>query len=270
MNHPVELIKQLIIAGIKTVKQNPDKGLVLEQINTKDEHSIEMDVLLEKTYIDLIKKSNINADVYSEEIGLVQLHQQPEYLISFDPLDGSTNYKRGYSSLLYGSLFAVYRTADPKFSSLVACGAVEYNSSNYWLYDGISTTDSQGKPVKIFQFEVTPSTPIYVDLHYRQNFARYTKVSKQLFIRNEGATIGNLKRVLNGVAGAIAMYKMKPEEVGAIVGLIKGAGGVVIDSLGNDVLSKSFDISKGYEIIAGDKTIASLIAQLIEPKGIDY
>ena len=46
----VNLIQKMIKLGIKHVAQNPDKTTTLEQVNTKQQHPIEMDVFLEKAF----------------------------------------------------------------------------------------------------------------------------------------------------------------------------------------------------------------------------
>lgn len=259
-----DLIHMLIKTGIELVRQHPNKTQQLEQINTKDQHSIEIDVLLETAFIEVIKSANIKANIYSEEIGLITIHDNPDFLIAFDPLDGSTNYKLGKNTLPFGSLFAIFSMPAPTFSTVVASGAVEYTSGDYWVYDGKITKNQQGKTIEIVDFEISPSTPIYIDLHFRQKFELYTEVSKQLFIRNEGATIGNLRHVLNGVSGALVMSSMKPEEVGAVVSLIKGSqGGVVSDFSGQEVGVQSFETNRGYEIIAGSPTVAVTVSQYI-------
>lgn len=258
----IDLVKTLIEVGKKVVAENPHKNLVLEQINTKDEHSIEMDVLLEKTFIEKINESKIPMNIYSEEIGVVANYENPKYFISFDPLDGSTNYKIGKNTLPYGTLISIYEMPNPTMSEIVACGAIEYTSGDYWLYDGKETTDKDGSRVLINNtFEISVSTPIYIDLHFRQGFQNYEKVSKSLFIRNEGSTIGNLRHLLNGVSGALAMSKMKAEEVGSVVGLIKGAGGVVVDHQGHSLLTQNFNNVIAYQVIGGSENIVNCIQE---------
>jgi fructose-1,6-bisphosphatase len=77
-------------------------------INVKGDHQIGMDVRIEELLIEYIKENNLPVNIFSEEQGVINFHQNPKFLVAFDPLDGSTNSKLGKNILPYGLLIAFY------------------------------------------------------------------------------------------------------------------------------------------------------------------
>jgi len=55
-----------------------------------------------------------------------------------------------------------------------------------------------------------------------------------------GSTIGNLSYVLKNIAAGLGGVCMRPEEIGAIVSLIKGAGGIAVNHKGEDLGEEDF------------------------------
>lgn len=256
MNNFDEHIRRILLLGKKIISSNP---LLTEEVgttNAKGDKTIRMDVKIEKSIIDYIKTNNIPANIFSEEIGSVKFHSRPQYLIAFDPLDGSINYKIGKNIYPYGLLIAIYRGLTPILNDVIVSGAIEYTHNLCWIYKNKKTYDFEGKLINLSNnWIINESTPVYLDLAYKEGYKNYLPLAQKIFIRNTGSTIGNLSYVLSNIAAGLGGVCMRPEEIGAIISLIKGAGGITINHLGQDLGNEKFSPEKTYRILAGSKNI---------------
>lgn len=231
------------------------------QVNVKGDQTIAMDARLESLFIEYIQANNIPADIFSEEIGVVSYKGKAELLIAFDPLDGSTNYRIGQGMLPYGSLFAIYSSPQPKLSDLIAAGAYEATQDISWLYDGTKTVNLKtGKDVVLEQHvEINKKTSIYIDLYYQEALKLFYSTSGKMHIRWNGSNISALLYTLTGISTAMGAIGMRAEEIGAMVGLISGAGGVVKKTNGDSLLTESFAVDGRYPLLAGVGNVVEFI-----------
>jgi len=254
----------MLALGKNIINSNPLLTEEVGTINVKGDKTIGMDVKIEKALIDYIKKNNIPANIFSEEIGTIKYDGKAEYLIAFDPLDGSTNYKIGKNIYPYGLLVAIYKGGNPKLKDVLVSGAIEYSHDLSWIYSDNQTTDLKESPIKLKNDWVTDRyTPVYLDLYYREGYLAYTPIAQKLSIRNMGSTIGNLSYVLENIAAGLGGVCMRPEEIGAIVSLIKGAGGIAVNHKGEDLGEEEFSPDKTYQILAGAKNVINFALQQI-------
>lgn len=259
----------MIELGKEIILNNPILSEEMGTTNAKGDKTIAMDAKIEDALVEYIKKNNIAANIFSEEIGEIKFHADPKFLISFDPLDGSTNYKIGKNIYPYGLLIAVYEGTSPKLKDVVAAGAVEYSQNLIWYYDQGKTYTDTGEVVVLKpDWEVSKSTPFFLDLYYKEGYELYRPLAQQIFIRNIGSTIGNLSYVLSNIASGLGGVSMRPEEIGAIYSLVKGAGGITVDHKGNDIGENKFSPETNHQILAGAKNIVEhavgLLSQSID------
>lgn len=260
-----QIVQEMLEIGLQTVAKNPHATKEVGTTNIKGDKTIGMDVLVEKALIAYIKEKNIPANIFSEEAGDIKFHNQPKYYIAFDPLDGSTNYQIGKNIYPYGLLIAVYKGINPKLSDVVASGAIEYSRNLSWTYVDEKTYDQAGNPVVLkLDWEISRKTPIFLDLYYKEGYELYRPIAEQLFIRNIGSTIGNLSYVLSNIAAGLGGVCMRPEEIGAIYSLVRGAGGVTLDHTGKDLGEQLFSGNKTYQIIAGSKNIVNYAIKMLQ------
>ncbi len=259
-----QIIQEMLDVGRQTVAKNPRATKETGTINVKGDQTIGMDVLVEEALIAYVKEKNIPANIFSEEAGDIKFHKNPTYYIAFDPLDGSTNYQIGKNIYPYGLLVAIYKGLEPKLSEVVAAGAIEYSRNLSWTYVDGKTYDQTGNPVILKNdWEISRKTPIFLDLYYKEGYELYRPIAEQLFIRNIGSTIGNLSYVLSNIAAGLGGVCMRPEEIGAIYSLIRGAGGITVDHTGRDIGENVFSGSKTYQILAGSKNIINHAVKLL-------
>lgn len=225
-------------------------------VNVKGDRSIAMDVEVEKAYIGYVQKHKLPVAIFSEEAGTINFGNDPKFLLAFDPLDGSTNYRIGRGLLPFGTLIAFYNGLKPKLDSILAAGAIEYTRDSAWITDGRVTTDLSGQRIALkTDWPIDRSTPVYFDLYYREGYETYLSLAQKIFIRNTGSTIGNLSYVLSNVAAGVGGVCMRAEEIGAVYALIKGAGGIAVNHQGEDLGKENFHPEKTYPTLAGTKPV---------------
>jgi fructose-1,6-bisphosphatase/inositol monophosphatase family enzyme len=258
-------VKEMLSLGKKTILENPRLTKETGTVNAKGDRSIEMDVRIEQVFIDYLKKNNLPVNIFSEEIGILNFHPTPNFLIAFDPLDGSTNYKIGKGLLPFGSLIAVYDGVNPKLSDVIAAGAIEYTRDLFWIFDGEKTIDMKGNQVQLKDdWAVHHSTPVYLDLYYREGYEKYQTLAQKVFVRNTGSTIGNVSYTLSNVAAGLGGVCMRAEEIGAVYALVKGAHGVAVNHQGEDIGKELFNAEQTYPIIAGAPTIVEFAVEQLK------
>lgn len=255
-----------LVQNILTV--SPVKNTVIDKLNSNNEKSIEMDIYIENLVIDYIKSKHLPYQVFAEEGGHTRVSNNPRYYVTFDPLDGSTNYSVGKNFLPYGFLIAVYGNLEPKISDVICAGALEITNSLSWIYsEGKTLKLKDQTPTDITQ-KVIPDmhTPVYLDLYKKVNYDFYALFAQQVFIRNSGSSIGNLALTLEGVSTALGGSKVKPEEIGTIYALIKGAGGKIINQQGQDFGNITFSADNTYDILAGNPYVIDFLKRIIIKK----
>lgn len=263
MHELTQHVVQMLNIGRQTIKENPFLVEEIGTTNTKGDHTLEMDVKLETAFLDYIEENNLPVLVYSEEIGIVRPHPNPEIFVSFDTLDGSRNYRLGLGILPFGSLIAFYRGIKPKLKGVIAAGAIEYTTNRLYLFDNGQTIDENGNEVVLRNdWELDQNTQVYLET-YAEGYGKYRPVGNRLFVKNQGALVSSLIYVLGNAAAAMGGVAVKSEEVGAIYALISGAGGLVVNSKGEGIQNLALDHERKYDILAGDRSTVRLIAEML-------
>ncbi|MFA7300719.1 MAG: hypothetical protein WC069_00185 [Candidatus Shapirobacteria bacterium] len=260
MNDISQHIKTMLVLGYEASKHSQNLGKGIGKINTNGEETIELDKILEDLFIGYIKKNNLLWNIFSEEIGWIKFHPNPEFTIAFDPLDGSANYKYGKGLLPYGTLMAVYSGINPKLNDVVASGAMEFTLGKGYLFDGKETKDFDGNKIVLKNdWEINHSTPIQIDLYHKENFDKFSILADKLHIRWSGSVIGGLMYVLENSNAVFGAPMMKPEEIGAVTSLIMGAGGKIIGINNNDFMNLDFDTERKYALIGGGEKVVDFV-----------
>lgn len=258
-------VKSMISLGKEIVSCNPILSENVGTTNAKGDKTIAMDAKIEDALVEYIKKNNIPANIFSEEIGEIKFHNDPKYLISFDPLDGSTNYKIGKNIFPYGLLICVYKGINPHLKNVIVSGAIEYTQDLSWFYYEGKTYDKDGEQILLKNdWEVSKSTPIFLDTYYKEGYEIYRPLAQKLFIRNIGSTIGNLSYVLSNIASGLGGVCMRPEEIGTIYSLVKGAGGITVNHKGEDIGDNRFSPDINHQILAGSKKTINYAVSLLD------
>jgi len=249
----------------KFLHETPFSNQKINSINSNGEQSMAMDIKIENHVIEYIKSNKLPYKVFAEEKGDIELNNSPKYYVTFDPLDGSTNYSVGQGLLPYGFLISIYNNLNPKIGDVVSAGAFEYTTGNMWIYDQGKTYSLHNSKIVNINEIIYPDThtPVYIDLYRRKSYDLYSKIVEKVFIRNTGSTIGNLNLTLSKASTMLGGSVIKPEEIGSIYALIKGAGGKVINENGEDLGEISFNPDRTYDVIAGNTNVVNFVLGLL-------
>jgi fructose-1,6-bisphosphatase/inositol monophosphatase family enzyme len=253
-------IKEMLIMGFEVAKSSNNSGKGTGEINTNGEETIELDKILENLYIDYIKKNNLPWNIFSEEVGWVKFHPNPEYTIAFDPLDGSANYKFGNNLLPYGTLMAVYRGVNPKIGDVLASGAMDFTTEKGYVFDGNQTKDFDNNKIVIKNdWQIDRTMPVNFDLYWKKSYDLFSPLAEKIHIRWCGSVVGSLMYLLEGASAVMGAPCLKPEEVGAVTSLVLGAGGVVDWTGEMKLAEQSFDTDKKYGLIGGGEKVVDFV-----------
>ena len=229
-------------------------------INVKGDEVLAMDKKMEELIINYLKYNNLKVDVFSEEIGYISLCKKATHLVVFDPLDGSTNYQIGQNLLPYGLLIAVYEGLNPKLSDIKASGMFEVTSKRGFIFDGLITKNLEGIPVSIDKkWQIGRKTPAQFDFYYHEAIEKFGTLAQKVHLKWNGSNISSLLYVLCGISSVMGSVKMRPEEIGTDVSLIKGAGGKSVYLSGENIMNSDFGTEKIYPFVAGNKKVVDFI-----------
>src|SRR5258708_4699858 len=205
----VEYVKDILKIAEETLAANPNLTEQTGTINSKGDRQIAMDTKIEDEIIKYIKGKNLPFDIFSEEIGFVRFHEKPEYLITFDPLDGSTNFTldQGKGLLPHGAIVGIFEGVDaPKLKKIVAAGALEFTLKLWWVFDGEKTYDQRGDPLVLSQdWKIDRSTPFYPDLFKPEYYESYRNLLDNVVVKNTGSKIGYMTMFLSGVSSELVL-----------------------------------------------------------------
>ncbi|MEE2787449.1 MAG: class 1 fructose-bisphosphatase [Myxococcota bacterium] len=161
-NHPdargqlSALLTQIGVAGKLISAQVRRAGLIevwgaTGSTNVQGERVQKLDKIANDTFVEVLTRSGCVAGMASEEEDSyveVQANQKGDYLVVFDPLDGSSNIDVGVS---IGTIFGIFKHDAPKpvtlsaflrpGRELVAAGYIVYGSSTVLTYTAGQTVD---------------------------------------------------------------------------------------------------------------------------------
>jgi fructose-1,6-bisphosphatase/inositol monophosphatase family enzyme len=261
MNNYVENIKEILLIGKKLLIENPNLTKETGNLNSGGDKTIQMDVKIEQAIVHYVKEKNLPFDIYSEEIGYLNLTDDSKYILVFDPLDGSTNYRIGKNMFPYGLLVALYKGTSPKIRDIVSSGAYERTTDQGWYYDGTKTKIlANNQSIRLNKkWNINKSTPIHLDLYYKEPYKSFSSLPERIHIRWCGSNISSLLYVLTQTTSAMGALTMKPEEIGTIISLVKGSGGITVNHKGEDLEDQNFSINETYSVLAGNKDVIDFV-----------
>ncbi|MFH0737039.1 MAG: inositol monophosphatase family protein [Candidatus Micrarchaeota archaeon] len=190
--------------------------------------------------------------ILTEERGVVELGSSaPEFTLVMDPTDGSTNYKRGIESTAFSvALVPEGQPISPRYVEAAFIGSVW--SGNTWVAVKGVGASRNSNPCRASSVSDISEALIGMDLDFnmgeRWKWARVMPVIERChMIRRGGAASLDAAYVAHGGYDAIIDVRDKstPENFMAAYLIIKEAGGLLTDPLGNELPEMS-DLGKKY------------------------
>jgi len=245
-----ETIKESVIKSLaEAFKVHESLGASGEELLEKNqfgETALRVDIESEKAILNYLRELNFPIKVVSEEHGVTEIGNNPQYLGVLDGLDGSSVYKKERGTGRYSTMFGIFKTADPTYDDYMASGIMEHstgrlfiaskNAGAYIILDGESTPIHSDA-----RTELDPNMTINIDEYFDLNIKTFTEKLKGFKTQCLKASSAHYMSVANGEAGlALECTRKGNLEIAIAYGLIKEAGGVIVDMNGNSIGDKKY------------------------------
>jgi fructose-1,6-bisphosphatase/inositol monophosphatase family enzyme len=245
-----EPIKKLVVKSLeeafKVHESLGARGEELLEKNQFGETALRVDIEIEKVILDFLRERNFPIRVISEEHGVTEIGNNPQYLSVLDGLDGSSVYRKGRGRGRYGTMFGIFNSTDPTYDDYIASGIMEHSTGLLFIASKNSGASIilNGKTTPIHtdaRTELDPNMIINIDEYFDLNIKTFTENLQGLRTQCLKASSAHYMSVANGEAGlALECTRKGNLEIASAYGLIKEAGGVIVDMEGNSIGDKKF------------------------------
>lgn len=281
------LLTQLEYAGKIIASHIKQAGLVdilgeTGEKNVSEDNVKKIDVFSNELLTKTLHDSGQVAAVASEEMeDPLWINKNGNYIVFFDPLDGSSNVD---TNAPCGTIFSIYKNRGEllqKGSEQIAAGYILYGTSVMFVYsvgngvNGFTLDPSIGSFLLSHPSLTFPDSPSYYSVnehqastwpHPVQTFFTSVKATKGIKPRYIGAMVADMHRIL--LKGGVFLYPQdinNPEgklrlmyEVNPFSYLIKQAGGISLTTTGKDPLSISpASLHQRTPFLTGSPTLLS-------------
>lgn len=234
--------------------QQLDRIKVMEKA-TNDFFS-EVDIKVEQAIIKTIHKSYPNHSIMAEESGYHE-HEESEYTWIIDPIDGTTNFLKGYP--FYAISIAV------KHHNRIEHGVI-YDPIRHECFHASRGQGAKlnNTRIRVNQERLFEKTLIGTGFPFKstQTAAAYFQTLSDIFnkcagVRRTGSAALDLAYVACGRLDGFWEINLKPWDIAAGSLLIKEAGGLVTDLRGEERF-----LDNGQVVAGNPKTLKSLLQAL--------
>ncbi len=221
-----------------------------------------LDISVQEGMIKSLKRKKFPADVLSEELessvytGDGKRPEQPPYLVTMDPLDGTANANRerpSYSATVAVLKWDCDRDKDYSFKDVVAAGTVDLVTGDMWYADDRKCLKKVGgkwdasSTSKIV--DLNSDAHFIIDLHYPDNRKLFDRLPNVKF-RDYGSTAVHFAMIADGRLDGFVSLHQKSHELGPGYLLITKAGGIVTGGDGRLLDYKTYDFSASVPVVA--------------------
>ena len=282
MKESKENIEQILISSLKksyNVWQNLGKaGKETVQKNKFRETALRVDVEIEEEIINYFRTIDFSVQVHTEEHGVIDIGH-PQYLAVIDGLDGTRVFKNNREHGRYGTMLGIFAGHNPNYEDYLAGGVMEQASNR--LYSASRGQGAflmkDGQRIKISTSNKTNFSPdavkIYIDEFFEFNRITFSQKLEGFNLEpynpdKLGASSRSYVDLAAGKAEFVLECTRKGNlEIAASYGLIKEAGGVMLDFDGQSLgLKKYLDWGQKEQlpvITAANKKLAEKIIQYL-------
>lgn len=220
-----------------------ENGLQQVQKNQHGETALRADIECEKAVIDYLEFMKMRVRVRSEEHGVVNIGE-PEYTAILDGIDGTSLYKEARGVGKYGTMLGIFAGTDPTYADYLTCSIAQHATKRHLMGNkGFGAhTILPGPPRALqtsFYEKFDSSLNIYVDdAAYEMNRKTFTEPLRRKGFKTTCTKCSCMyyADVAEGLAHfALECTRKGNLELAVAYGLIKEAGGVMVDLDGNDI-----------------------------------
>ncbi len=251
----------------------------LEQVNKNQfgDTALRADVESEKAVLDSLKKDAIPVRVFSEEHGIVDIGV-PEFTAVLDGIDGTALYKKERGVGKYATLFSIFNGLDPVYNDYLVCGLMQHSTGRLFLgikgQGAFAISDKEIIPIKTSgNVDFNKQTKIHIDEAWETNRKTFSAPLSGFNTESKRASSLYYADVAEGLADfALECTRKGNLEIAANYGLIKEAGGVIVDLFGQDIGGRKyleFGINEQIPVItASTKVLADKLVEFLKEKKV--
>lgn len=236
------------------------RGSLNQVVKNKAEGEVtrSFDALIESMIIDSLTKTGIPLRIDSEELGIVELSDNPQYLVVLDPLDGSDMAARGIPLCSIAVSVVDIATREAVISRI---GEIVTGGQYFAGPNGFGHTFREMRPSSAVE-----CADAFVVLYAakRERIGRITEVaallSKCKMYLNYGGPL-DVARIATGQVDVVFEYVrgMAPRDTLAGMHILQSAGGVIIGGDGERVNGRVFVEGRRKFVAAGTERLARTI-----------
>jgi len=264
----------------KAVQNLGAAGLDQVSKNQFGDTALKGDVDAEEAVINILGKNKVPIKVISEEHGILVIGENPLYLGILDGLDGSGVYKKDRLGGRYGTMFAIYRGTDPTYDDYLYGGIIEHARNKLYF-----ASKKQGawviengarKPIHCSRSAaLSEKSRLYADTNFDEvyktnvvsNFVKRIGLQDITCMRSSAIHYADLSE--GNVDVVIEVTRKGNLEIAVAFPLIKEAGGEMVDSRGESLVSKKyFEFGQKNNLIVVSAATKSLADVVLDRTGV--
>lgn len=216
--------------------------------------ALRADIEAEKAIIKIFESKDLPVKMLSEEHGEQDFGENQQFLAVLDGIDGSGWYKKDRENGRYGTMFAIFNGTDPRYDDYIFCGIVEHATSRlFYATKGngsffIDLLTGEKQKITTSGQTVLDKEQITIKVDEEPNNAWFPLIQNFFLAKLSGykrphlaATSAHYVDLVSGECGLVLECTRKGNlELGVGFGLVKEAGGVIVDLSGKDIGDRKF------------------------------
>lgn len=222
-----------------------ERGLEEVSKNQFGETALRMDIEAEEAVLESFSRDGIPVRVISEEHGMVNIGD-PKFLAVLDGIDGTALYKKERNRGKYGTMIGLFQGTDPLYSDYLMGGVMQHATKRALVgireRGAFAISGNQEQPIRTSghsDFDV--KTKIYIDEYFEINRKNFSEPLAKFNTTYGIAASLHYADVAEGLADfALECTRKGNLEIAAAYGLIREAGGVIVDREGADLGSQKY------------------------------
>lgn len=262
------------------------KHITIKQVNPKGRDvSTNFDITSEQICIDYAIEHKLPVTIHGEELGRTDINNKPSYILYIDPVDGSTNFKRGIegSAVSIAGVKITDKSVSTENIEYALIGSIATGS--YWyaqreegaIYCGMfsrfkespirvsKNTDLNRSVIEMdldYQLDETAGKQENAELKLNELYTASKLISRVKNLRRNGSTAMGLAYVINGAVDAYVDVReiSTPENWLAAHLLVREAGGIFRDMKGKEI--KEINMTKSYNYVCCNNQ--EILEQILE------
>jgi len=239
---------------------------------------LKMDVGCERAIIDFLKKEKVPVKIYSEEHGLIQMVDDPKFLVVLDGLDGSYRFRDDWKNARSGTIFGIFDGVNPLYDDYLISGFYEHVNNKLYFVEKekgawVMSDGIVDKLATSNVLDLSDDVKIYADFYWEFDQQYYRKIISRYRVSDPAIAGVYYSDLSGGDCDVVLRCSGKQNlEMMVMYGVVKEAGGVVIDKNGEDIGNRKYlqfgqdEDNKEVMMAAASKSLANEVVKFLEKK----